>query len=102
QAVGLIDYDVRWHVGDRFTVLSNGGLDFFDQGLRAVTVGAELSRPPRGRLFLGFRSLEGPFSSNVILSRFDYWMSPKWISSYNTQLDLSNPANVGHNFSLTR
>ena len=36
EALGLVDYDFRWHVGDRLTLLSDGFYDVFDQGLRQV------------------------------------------------------------------
>ena len=31
QVVGLFDYDFRWHVGDRTTIVSDGYFDFFAQ-----------------------------------------------------------------------
>ncbi|MCA9203926.1 MAG: LPS-assembly protein LptD, partial [Planctomycetales bacterium] len=34
EYVGLANYDFRWHIGDRFTVLSDGLVDFFPEGLR--------------------------------------------------------------------
>ena len=32
EALGLVDYDFRWHVGDRLTLLSDGFFDVFDRG----------------------------------------------------------------------
>ena len=32
QPVGLLDYNFRWHVGDRLTLLSDGIFDFFRPG----------------------------------------------------------------------
>ena len=29
QMLGLVNYDFRWHVGDRFALLSDGFFDFF-------------------------------------------------------------------------
>jgi hypothetical protein len=102
ENVGLIDYDFRWHVGDRLTLLSDGAADFFSQGGKLFSIGASLSRPPRGNLFLGFRSLEGPISSNVLLASYSYRMSPKWASSLGLTYDLSNNGAMGQTFTLTR
>ena len=62
EEVGLVDYDFRWHVGDRVTLLSDGFADFFNDGLRTFSVGSIVSRPSLGRLYLGYRSIEGPIS----------------------------------------
>ena len=64
--VGLVDYDFRWHVGDRTTLVSDGYFDFFDQRSQ-VLHGRRLPQPPAARpLYMGFRSLEGPITSNVL------------------------------------
>jgi hypothetical protein len=34
ELLGMIDYDFRWHVGDRFTLLSDGYFDVFDDACR--------------------------------------------------------------------
>ncbi|MEX2140417.1 MAG: organic solvent tolerance protein OstA [Pirellulales bacterium] len=102
ENIGLIDYDFRWHVGDRLTLLSDGAADFFSQGGKLFSVGASLNRPPRGNLFLGFRSLEGPINSNVLLASYSYRMAPKWASSFGLTYDLSNDGSMGETFTLTR
>ena len=98
----LLDYDFRWHVGDRLTLLSDGAADFFSQGGKLFSLGASLNRPPRGNLFLGFRSLEGPIVSNVLLASYSYRMSPKWASSLGLSYDLSNEGAMGETFTITR
>jgi len=102
EPFGLVDYDFRWHVGDRLTFLSDGFFDFFDQGAQLVTVGAFLERPPRGNLYMGFRDLEGPIKSRVILASYSYRMSPKWISSMGTAVDVAGNGNIGQYLALTR
>jgi hypothetical protein len=101
-ALGLVDYDFRWHVGDRFTLLSDGFYDGFDQGLRQVTVGALMSRPEHGSLYLGFRSTEGPITSEVVTGSVSYRMSEKWIATAGATWDFSEAGNIGQNVSLTR
>ncbi len=97
-----MDYDFRWHVGDRLTLVSDGIFDFFDQGQKIVTVGGFLNRPPRGSLYAGFRVLEGPIDSKILSLSYTYWMSPKWVSSFGTTIDLGSQGNIGQNFSITR
>jgi lipopolysaccharide export system protein LptA len=100
--LGLVDYDFAWHVGDRLTFLSDGFYDFFDQGLRQVTIGSLLSRPEYGSLYLGFRSTEGPISANVFNAAISYRMSEKWIGTAGTSVDFSSSGNIGQNIALTR
>ncbi|MEX0937072.1 MAG: organic solvent tolerance protein OstA [Pirellulales bacterium] len=102
EPLGLLDYDLRWHVGDRLTVVSDGFFDFFDQGLQTASVGGFLTRPPRGSAYVGFRSIEGPITSNVISASYAYWMSPKWVSTFGAAVDLNETGNIGQSFSVTR
>lgn len=99
---GLFDYDLRWHLGDRFTIVSDGAADFFGQGLRMVSGGVLLNRPSRGNAYLGVRSISGPLTSNVLLASYNYRLSPKWISSASVAIDFSDAGNIGQSFSMTR
>ena len=101
-SLGLVDYDARWHVGDRLTLLSTGAFDFFDSGQRLVNVGGFLTRPPRGSLYLGLHMLDGPISSNILSTSFSYRMSDKWVSSFGMSVDLSGDGNIGQNLAVTR
>ncbi len=99
---GLANYDFRWHVGDRTTIVSDAYADFYAQAPRYITIGAFINRPPRGNFYLGFRSLQGPIDSNVIATSYSYRMSPKWMSTFGTTFDLHNSRNIGQNFTITR
>lgn len=101
-ALGMVDYGFRWHVGDRLTLLSDGFYDGFDQGLRQVTVGAYMSRPEHGSFYVGFRSTEGPITSEVLTGTISYRLSEKWIGTFGATWDFSNSGVFGNNFSLTR
>lgn len=101
EIAGLADYDFRWFVGDRLTLTSDGMFDFFSEGQRMVNVGAFISRPPRGSLFLGVRLLDGPVNANVLSASYSYLMSPKWISTMGVSVDVGE-RNIGENFSITR
>ncbi|MGD0382484.1 MAG: organic solvent tolerance protein OstA [Thermoguttaceae bacterium] len=102
QVVGLANYNFSWHLGDRLTLLSDGDFDFFYQGQKTYSVGAYLSRPPRGSFYLGFRQIEGPLDSRVITLSYTYWMSPKWISTFGTTYDFGQEGNIGQTFGITR
>ncbi|HMP08379.1 MAG TPA: organic solvent tolerance protein OstA, partial [Lacipirellulaceae bacterium] len=102
QELGLIDYDLRWHLGDRFTVLSDGFADLFGDGLRTVSGGVLINRPTVGNAYLGVRSINGPVVSNALISRFSYRMSEKWIASAAAAFDFENTGNIGQTFSVTR
>jgi len=101
QVMGLWQYDFRWHVGDRTTVLSTADVDFFSGGQQLYTVGALLNRTPRGSLYLGFNQFGGPISAAVLTGSYTYRMSPKWASSFGSAIDLTG-RNIGQNFQLVR
>ncbi|MHC4176772.1 MAG: organic solvent tolerance protein OstA, partial [Planctomycetota bacterium] len=100
--LGLLDYDFRWHVGDRLTLVSDGIFDFFADGQQVITVGGFLTRPPRGSLYLGLRLLQGPISHQILSISYSYWMSPKWLSWFGTSVDLGGEGNIGQTFGITR
>ncbi len=102
QEFGLLDYDLRWHLGDRFTIVSDGAADFFGDGLRMISGGILLNRPSRGNAYVGVRSISGPLDSNVLLASYNYRLSPKWISSAGAAIDFSDAGNIGQTFSMTR
>lgn len=102
SSLGLVDYNFAWHVGDRVTLLSDGYYDFFDAGLRQVTVGGLLSRPEYGNLYVGYRSTDGPIVSSVVVASLSYRMSEKWIATGGTSIDFSNTGNIGQTLSMTR
>ncbi|MBL7044202.1 MAG: LPS-assembly protein LptD [Pirellulaceae bacterium] len=102
EEVGLLKYDFRWHVGDRFTVLSDGFADVFHDGLRTFSLGGMLSRPFRGNVYAGFRSIEGPISSNIFSAAVNYRMSEKWIMNAGGAIDLGATGNIGERITFTR
>ncbi len=99
---GLLDYNFRWHVGDRLTLTSDGLFDFFHEGQQLMSFGAFLARPPRGSLYLGMQLLDGPIQHSVLSMSYSYRMSPKWVSTFGTSYDLRKSRNLGQNFTITR
>ncbi len=98
--VGLVDYEFRWHIGDRLALLSDGFYDFFGQGMRSTSLGAFLTRPGVGNLYLGFRTIEGPISSNVLSGSLGYRMSDKWLMTAGSSVDFAATGNIGQHFSF--
>ena len=102
ELLGLVNYDFSWHVGDRFSVLSDGYFDFFPNGLQTASVGAMLTRPLRGDVYLGFRAVEGPFSAQLLNADVNYRMSEKWILNAGGVIDLGDTGNIGERIAVTR
>jgi hypothetical protein len=102
QEVGLLSYDFRWHLGDRFTVLSDGQADFFSQGLRTVSLSGVITRPSRLQYMGGIRSIEGPISSSILYGATSMRLSDKWIASYGSSFDFGDAGNLGQRGQIVR
>ena len=94
-AAGMVNYDFRYHIGDRVSLVSDGFFDFFQEGLRTVSVGAYAERPEVGNIYLGVRSIEGPISSNIITGTGTYRMSDKWGLKGGLQVDFGEAGTIG-------
>jgi hypothetical protein len=64
-------------------------------------VGVFMERPPRGSFYIGYNILD-PIDSRVLKTSYNYWMSPKWISSFTTSYDFGETENLGQSIVLTR
>ena len=102
ESIGLIDYNFRWYVGDRFTVLSSGLFDTFNSGQSIMRLGGMLNRPDRGSIYLGVDRLDGPFQRTYLNGNFSYNLSEKWSADYSTSYDLDEGRNMGQSLSLSR
>ena len=100
--VGLLDYDFRWYLGDRFSILSDGYADTFGDGLKTASIGVLLNRPARGNAYLGFRAATGLFEADVVTAAVNYRMSEKWIGSASSSVDFGPTGNIGQAFAFTR
>ncbi len=102
ESIGAINYDFRYHVGDRLTLLSDGYFDVFSQGLKSVSAGAQISRPGRGDAYIGMLSLEGPISANILNGYTNYRLNDKWILTGGAAFDFGKTGSIGQNIALTR
>lgn len=102
EMIGVMDYDFRWHIGDRLTILSDAYADFFSQGLKTISLGARMTRPEVGNIFVGFRSIEGPISANVLNAQLNHRLTEKWAVTLATSIDFASSGNLGQRFAITR
>lgn len=102
ETVGLLDYDLAWHLGDRFSFLSDGFADLFTDGLQTWSAGVMLNRPARGNAHIGYRSIRGPFDSDLVFLRLNYRLNEKWVGSASTVIDFGEAGNIGQTFSISR
>ena len=100
--IGLVDYDARWHVGDRFSVLSSGLFDFFDSGQKIVRAGIMSKRPGVSSFYLGVDRLGGPISTTYLNAAINYRMSQKWAASVSNSYDLADSRNIGQELGISR
>ncbi|MEC8506700.1 MAG: organic solvent tolerance protein OstA, partial [Planctomycetota bacterium] len=99
---GLLEYQFRWNLGDRFSLLSDGYADLFQDGLRTASIGSIISRPENGRLYLGFRQIDGPIESQIITAAWSYRMSDTWMTTASGSYDLQETGNIGQSLNFTR
>jgi hypothetical protein len=102
ETIGPTTYDVRYHIGDRVSLLSDGYFDWFDEGLQSISAGVRSSRPGLGDIYVGLLSLQGPIESTVLRGAADYRLNEKWIASAATIYDFGNTGNVGQSLGVTR
>lgn len=102
ESVGGINYDFRYHIGDRFAIVSDGYYDLFEQGLHATSVGSIVSRPGRGELYVGYTTLTGPVSSQILNTNFNYRLNDKWAANGGTAIDFGPTGNTGQSLGITR
>jgi hypothetical protein len=60
-----------------------------------------LMRPERGQIYVGYRSVDGPFNSSLVNGSLAYRMSEKWIVSGGAAVDLAKTGNIGNNIGIT-
>jgi hypothetical protein len=102
QTAGMLDYDFRWNIGDRTSILSDGYLDTFQDGLATASIGLLINRPRTGNFYIGFRTADGPFVSDVLTCIINYRMSEKWIGSVTSAVDFGPVGNIGQSVAFTR
>lgn len=102
QGAGLFDYNVLWHVGDRFSLFSEGLYDFFNDGQNLTRFGGIWNRPDRGSVSITLDQFSGVVERTYLSLGIGYAMNEKYSMSYRTSYDLRERENVGHNLMFVR
>lgn len=102
EAIGLIDYDFKWHVGDRVSIFSSGLFDTMTDGQQSVQLGLLARRPGRGHFSIVGDWFDGCISRTYLTLNVGYTMSEKYQMAYSTSYDLTKKRNVGHKFMFVR
>ncbi|MEZ6095652.1 MAG: hypothetical protein R3C03_15725 [Pirellulaceae bacterium] len=98
---GLFNYDFKWHIGDRLSLVSDGYADFFLRSRAADRQCRDSHGTSRGgEFYLGYRMIEGPISSNIINGSVVYRMSDRWGVRANTSIDFGETGTIGNALSL--
>ena len=100
--IGLLDYNVLWHVGDRFSLFSEGLYDVFDDGQALTRFGGVWNRPDRGSFSVMIDQFSGMVEKTYLSLSVGYTMNEKYSMSYLTSYDFKGGMNVGHNFTFVR
>lgn len=67
-----------------------------------IAAGVVANRPTTGNAYIGYRSIRGPFNSDLLSLRLNYRFGPKWVGSASTVVDFGEVGNIGQRFSLSR
>ena len=113
-------YNYEWYLGDRTSFVSTGWFEFWDVtgrpillsnptksndpfGLRIITNGISITRPPRANIYIGYSIINtGPIATSALNTAFAYWLSPKWYGTFSTSYDFGNGILLGSTFSVTK
>ena len=101
-SIGQFQYDFHWYVGDRTTVVSSAITDFFGDADREFTIGAYLNRTSEGNYYVGYFYLGGPISQQTVVNSITYRLSPKWVATVGTSVNLVPNNDLTGNLLLTR
>jgi len=99
---GLLDYNYRWHLGDRTSLLSTGAWEPLD-GTNSQNLTIAMQRPPRSLISAFYSHYDsGPFSSNFVGFNVSYRFSYKYAGYVASAVDLAQLDNVSYQFGFTR
>jgi hypothetical protein len=86
EAVNFIQYDWSWSIGDRTTLFSSGWFDPHPGAARTWNFGADLNRPDRTSIYLGYREID-PLASKMVIASVTLPFSAKYSVTAGTSYD---------------
>jgi hypothetical protein len=89
SAVGDIEYDWVWNIGDRTAIVSNGWFEPIDNGPRVFNLGTYIGRPDKTTFYLGYRQID-PLQSKAIITSVTYAFSAKYALTFASNFDVGN------------
>lgn len=98
---GLIDYDFRWQIGERTSLVAQGMIDPFTDGARSLNVGMLIERTERLRFYFGYYKLD-PVGTNAFVHSVSYVINPKYSVTWSSSYDFGGGHNLGQAFMITR
>lgn len=98
---GLIDYDFRWQIGERTSILSQGYFDPFEGGSRSVNIGLLTERTDRLRFYLGYYYLD-PVGTSATVFSTTYIINPKYAFTWSSSYNFGDSQNLGQSLMITR
>jgi hypothetical protein len=101
NAIGFVEYDAVWNVGDRTALVSNGWVDPFDTGAHYFTVGAVLNRPGGTNFYIGYHHTD-PLQSRVLAANISYAFSEKYSITAASAYDFGQNRGLSHAITFSR
>jgi hypothetical protein len=77
QTFGILSYDWTWNIGDSTSLVSTGWGDPIAHGPRVFNFGANMARPDKTNVYLGYREID-PVHSKAVVANISYALSAKY------------------------
>jgi hypothetical protein len=100
-AVGFIEGNLVWNVGDRNGLYANAWVDPFDFGTRYWEVGTFFYRDDRTSLSLAYKHVD-PIESRLVSASANYVFSPKYAMTVLTTYDFGYQSSLTNSLLFTR
>jgi hypothetical protein len=100
-AVGFIEGNVIWNVGDRNGLYANAWVDPFEFGTRYWEVGSFFYRDDRTSLSLAYKHVD-PIQSRLVSASANYVFSPKYAMTVLTSYDFGYQSSLTNSILFTR
>lgn len=99
--LGLIDYNFRWQIGERTSILSQGMIDPFQDGAKSISLGLLIERTERMRFYFGYYKLD-PVGTDAVIFSQSYVINPKYSITWSSSYDFGTTNNLGQSLLITR